>query len=61
MILGPGQELTDIYYDWVRIREIEEDGVLLVRPDKHIGWRSRTLPRNPEQALRQALTQILSR
>ena len=47
--------------DWARIREIDEDGVLLVRPDKHIGWRSITLPRDPEQALRQALTQILSR
>ena len=61
VIIGPGREVTDIYYDWARIREIDEDGVLLVRPDKHIGWRSMTLPRNPEQALRQALTQILSR
>ena len=61
VIIGPGREVTDIYYDWARIREIDEDGVLLVRPDKHIGWRSMTLPRDPEQALRQALTQILSR
>jgi 2,4-dichlorophenol 6-monooxygenase len=61
VIIGPGREVTDIYYDWARIREIGEDGVLLVRPDKHIGWRSMTLPRDPEQALRQALTQILSR
>ena len=61
VIIGPGREVTDIYYDWARIREIDEDGVLLVRPDKHIGWRSVTLPRDPEQALRQALTQILGR
>ena len=61
VIIGPGREVTDIYYDWARVREIGEDGVLLVRPDKHIGWRSMTLPRDPEQALRQALTQILSR
>ena len=61
VIIGPGREVTDIYYDWARIREVDEDGVLLVRPDKHIGWRSMTLPRDPEQALRQALTQILCR
>ncbi len=46
VIIGPGREVTDIYYDSARIREIEEDGVLLVRPDKHIGWRSMTLPRD---------------
>lgn len=61
MIIGPGREVTDIYYDWARIREVEKDGVLLVRPDKHIGWRSMTVPRDPEQALRDALTTILSR
>jgi 2,4-dichlorophenol 6-monooxygenase len=61
VIIGPGQEYTDLYYDWARAREIAEDGVLLVRPDKHIGWRSMSLPRDPEQALREALSQILSR
>jgi len=61
VIIGPGREITDIYYDWARIREVDEDGVLLVRPDKHIAWRSRTLPRDPENELREALRQILSR
>ena len=37
------------------------DGVPLVRPDKHIGWRSMTLPHDSEKALRDALTQVLSR
>jgi 2,4-dichlorophenol 6-monooxygenase len=61
VIIGPGREVTDIYYDWARIREVEEDGVLLVRPDKHIGWRSMTLPADPEGALREALTSLLGR
>ena len=61
VIIGPGREVTDIYYDWARVREVGEDGVLLVRPDKYIGWRSMTLAPDPEQALRQALTHILSR
>jgi 2,4-dichlorophenol 6-monooxygenase len=61
VIIGPGREVTDIYYDWARLREVNEDGVLLVRPDKFIGWRSMALPADPEQALRDALTALLSR
>jgi 2,4-dichlorophenol 6-monooxygenase len=61
VIIGPGREVTDIYYDWARVREIDEDGVLLVRPDKFIGWRSMSLPAAPEQALRDALTALLAR
>jgi 2,4-dichlorophenol 6-monooxygenase len=53
-------KVTYIYYDWARIRETGEDGVLMIRPDKHIGWRSMTLPRDPEQARRQAPARILS-
>jgi 2,4-dichlorophenol 6-monooxygenase len=61
VITGPRREVTDIYYDWARRREVNEDGVLLVRPDKFIGWRSMSLPADPEQALREALTALLSR
>jgi 2,4-dichlorophenol 6-monooxygenase len=61
VIIGPGREVTDIYYDWARVREIDEDGALLVRPDKFIAWRSMSLPEGPEQTLRDALTALLSR
>jgi 2,4-dichlorophenol 6-monooxygenase len=61
VVIGPGREVTDLYYDWSRIREVAEDGVLLVRPDKHIGWRSVTLPDDPERALRAAVTRLLGR
>ncbi|HEX6449412.1 MAG TPA: FAD-dependent monooxygenase [Trebonia sp.] len=61
VIIGPGREVTDLYYDWARIREVEEDGALLVRPDKFIGWRSATMPEDPEQALREAMAALLSR
>src|SRR5579863_10740430 len=47
VIIGPGREVTDIYYDWARVREIDEDGALLVRPDKFIAWRSMSLPAAP--------------
>jgi 2,4-dichlorophenol 6-monooxygenase len=61
VIIGPGREVTDIYYDWARIREVAEDGALLVRPDKHIGWRSVSLPDDPGRALRAAVARLLGR
>jgi 2,4-dichlorophenol 6-monooxygenase len=61
VVIGPGREVTDLYYDWARAREIEEDGALLVRPDKHIGWRSAALPADPHAALHAALTSLLGR
>jgi 2,4-dichlorophenol 6-monooxygenase len=60
VVIGPGREVTDIYYDWARIREVAEEGALLVRPDKHIGWRSMGLPDDPEGALRSALASLLN-
>jgi 2,4-dichlorophenol 6-monooxygenase len=61
VVIGPGRPVTDLYYDWARVREIEEEGALLVRPDKHIGWRSMRLPADPERALHDALAAILGR
>jgi 2,4-dichlorophenol 6-monooxygenase len=61
VVIGPGRPVTDLYYDWSKLREVEESGALLVRPDKHIGWRSGSLPDDPEAALRDALAAILGR
>ena len=60
-VIGPGQEFTDLYFDWARLREIDEDGVLLVRPDKIIAWRSMSAVTDPESALVDALLSVLSR
>jgi 2,4-dichlorophenol 6-monooxygenase len=61
VVIGPGREVTDLYFDWSRLREVGEDGALLVRPDKHIGWRSMSLPADPQRALHAALSSLLSR
>ena len=61
VVIGPGREVTDIYYDWARIREVAEEGAILVRPDKHIGWRSMSLPEDPERSLREAMSSLLAR
>jgi len=61
VVIGPGMDVTDLYYDWAKLREIEESGAILVRPDKHIAWRSMDLAEAPEAALRSALTKILGK
>jgi len=61
VVIGPGREVTDLYYDWAKLREVDEGGALLVRPDKHIAWRLMGLPEDPEGALHAALTAILGR
>jgi 2,4-dichlorophenol 6-monooxygenase len=61
VVIGPGQDVTDLYFDWAKAREVGEDGVLLVRPDKIIAWRSMSMVADPEAALVAALESILSR
>ena len=35
-MIGPGSIVEDYTGDWARIREINDGGALLVRPDQHI-------------------------
>ncbi len=61
VVIGPGREVTDLYYDWARLRGVAESGAVLVRPDKHVGWRAGTLAADPREALSAALAQLLGR
>jgi putative polyketide hydroxylase len=46
---------------WAAVTGLARDGALLVRPDDFVGWRSDVFPADPRQALRQAVSQLLSR
>jgi 2,4-dichlorophenol 6-monooxygenase len=61
VVIGPGRAVTDLYFSWADLRGVPEEGALLVRPDKHIAWRSAVLPDDPARALIDALEQILCR
>jgi 2,4-dichlorophenol 6-monooxygenase len=50
----------DVYGDWARIREIADGGALLVRPDRHIAWRSHDRVEDPLNALRDAVRSVLA-
>ncbi|HEY4278559.1 MAG TPA: FAD-dependent monooxygenase [Conexibacter sp.] len=60
-VIGPGREHTDLYDDWARLREVQEDGCVLVRPDAHVAWRSARMVDDPEEALSEVLWEVLDR
>jgi 2,4-dichlorophenol 6-monooxygenase len=60
-VIGPGREVTDLYDDWARLREVGEDGCVLVRPDAHVAWRSMGLVADPRRALVDVVSSVLDR
>lgn len=58
-LIGVGLDYEDPYLDWRKVCGTEECGCVLVRPDLVIGWRSKGLPGNPEEALTQVMASIL--
>jgi len=60
-IIGPGREFTDVYDDWARLREVAEDGCVLVRPDQYVAWRSAHLGEDASSELLKVMKTILSR
>ena len=60
-LIGPRQPWQDFSGDWARAREVRDSGMLLVRPDQHVGWRKDAISSDPAADLRRALTAILDR
>jgi 2,4-dichlorophenol 6-monooxygenase len=57
-----GGDVLDPYGDWAGVREVEEAGAILVRPDGHVAWRSHSSARDgadARQRLGAALASIL--
>ena len=58
--IGPGQPYEDPYGTWAGLREIDDGGVLLVRPDLYIAARQLAAPADAAQA-RDWLAGVLTR
>ncbi|MCF6736092.1 FAD-dependent monooxygenase [Blastococcus sp. KM273129] len=62
--IGPGLAFEDPYGTWAELREIEDGGVLLLRPDAYVAARHASAPSSPGQAagwLRDAVGAVLGR
>lgn len=57
---APGQP-EDRSNTWSKLRQVEEEGAILVRPDVHVGWRCARAPADAAIALSDALGKILSK
>lgn len=60
-VIGAGREVEDPFAEFARVRETQESGALLVRPDLIVGWRANELPEDPRNALEKALKKLLAR
>ena len=60
-MIGEGSELIDPDRNWHEANGVDADGAVLVRPDGHVAWRSRSAASNPTEALRAALDRVFGR
>ena len=59
--IGWRQDYEDVYGDWARRREVEEDGCVLLRPDRVVCWRSLRMTEDCCLDLRRVLKAVLGR
>ncbi|KAJ5279269.1 hypothetical protein N7478_004641 [Penicillium angulare] len=62
--IGFRQDFEDVYFDWARVRNVDETGCVLVRPDRFVSWRCNKIPDDERQCvekLREVMLSILGR
>ncbi len=59
--IGFRQDYEDRYLDWAKVRDIEESGCVLVRPDYFVAWRSQRWEQDGVEKLRTVMKSVLSR
>jgi putative polyketide hydroxylase len=59
--IGKDGDLGDVEGNWHTAYGVDTDGAVLIRPDGHVAWRSRSRASNPLEALRAALDCLLGR
>jgi hypothetical protein len=59
--IGFRQEWEDRYLDWAKLRDVEESGCVLARPDYFVAWRSKAWTNTSENRLLEVIRAVLSR
>lgn len=57
--IGPRGDAFDPSQNWIALREVGPEGIVLVRPDGHVGFRAAKLPRSPADTIAAAIRHIL--
>lgn len=57
--IGWKEDYEDVYFEWSKIREVEEDGCVLVRPDRFVAWRSTGMVADPKAKLETVMKSVL--
>src|SRR5690348_392464 len=58
-VIGGREGVTDPYGEWASLREVETTGCVLVRPDRHVAWRSMRYTPDSAQQLPAVFEQAL--
>lgn len=63
VVIADDAAYTDPNREWLRVREIAEDGAILLRPDHHVAWRCLSAPQSSNVCayLTGVLSRVLSR
>lgn len=59
--IGWNQDYNDVYFDWAERREIDEEGCVLVRPDRFVAWRAKSMVSDPKAKLLLVMDTLLER
>ena len=61
VVIGPGQDFEDHAGEWAEINEINDSGMVLVRPDQHICDRSKLIIQDTYMHIKDVLIKILDK
>jgi 2,4-dichlorophenol 6-monooxygenase len=63
VVIADDAPVSDPSGEWRNVREIEDDGAILLRPDQHVAWRCVTAPVGVDlaQCLTDVLAQVIDR
>ncbi|MGV9867499.1 FAD-dependent oxidoreductase [Rhodococcus koreensis] len=59
--IAAGADFTDPSGTWAQLRQIDDGGAILVRPDNHVAWRATSAAADPVDELTRAFGTVLSR
>ncbi|MGF6785875.1 FAD-dependent monooxygenase [Paraburkholderia sp. 35.1] len=63
VVIADDAQVSDPSGEWRNVREIQDDGAILLRPDQHVAWRCTTAPVGVDlaQCLTDVLAQVIDR